>query len=149
MARRTFRMGRRCRDVKQRANQFAKHVALTAALLLAVAPAVAQVAAPGATNQTGVGTTSGTTSGSQSLGTLSQGTSSPSPTTGVICIEEMTATFCNVATGGNSAGYGSTGVSGGSGGSSSGGSGSSSTGVGITPSTPPCGDFPPANELCD
>ena len=47
--------------------------------------------------------------------TTQQQTSNRSPTTGVICIEEMTATFCNVPSGPNTNGYGSPGGSGGGG----------------------------------
>jgi hypothetical protein len=66
-----------------------------------------------------LGVTTGTPTTSQQL------TTNRSPTTGVICIEEMTATFCNVPSGPNTNGYGSLGGSGtGSKTGSSGGSGS-------------------------
>ena len=42
----------------------------------------------------------------QALGTNGQINTSTLPNTGVICQEEMVATFCNVATGPNNAGYG-------------------------------------------
>jgi len=60
------------------------------------------------------------------------------PTTGVFCIEEMTATFCNVVTGPNINGYGTR-------------TGSASNGAagGNTSSLPPCPAHPPFNELCD
>jgi hypothetical protein len=100
-----------------------------------------------------LGVTTGTPTTSQ------QQTSNRSPTTGVICIEEMTATFCNVPSGPNTNGYGSLGGSGsGSGTGSSGGSGSTggsasaaaSGGAGVnTSSIPACGGFPTANELCN
>jgi hypothetical protein len=100
-----------------------------------------------------LGVTTGTPTTSQ------QQTSNRSPTTGVICIEEMTATFCNVPSGPNTNGYGSLGGSGsGSGTGSSGGSGStggsasaaaSGGAVVNTSSIPACGGFPTANELCN
>jgi len=64
------------------------------------------------------------------------------PITGVFCIEEMTANFCNVVTGPNSGGYGArngSGSSNGTGGSAGGG----------TASIPPCPPEPPFNELCN
>ena len=87
--------------------------------------------------------------------TTQQQTSNRSPTTGVICIEEMTATFCNVPSGPNTNGYGSPSGSGGGGTGSSGGSGSAAAsasggGAGVnTTSIPACGGFPTANELCN
>jgi hypothetical protein len=56
------------------------------------------------------------------------------PNTGVFCIEEITATFCNVATSPSHSGYGS---------ATGGGAGSN------TSSIPICPEFPPANELCN
>jgi len=63
---------------------------------------------------------------------------SQAPMTGVFCIEEMTATFCNVVTGPNINGYGTR-------------TGSASNGAagGNTSSLPPCPAHPPFNELCD
>jgi hypothetical protein len=60
------------------------------------------------------------------------------PITGMFCIEEMTANFCNVVTRPNSGGCGArsgSGLSGGPGGS--------------TTSIPPCPSEPPFNELCN
>jgi hypothetical protein len=54
--------------------------------------------------------------------------------TGVICEEEMTATFCNLPTAPSNGGYYS-GVAVGS--------------SGPPAATPPCPEFPPANELCN
>jgi opacity protein-like surface antigen len=102
------------------------------AVLLALSPVAAQVVAPSTSN------------GQQSAGQAGQSTSSQAPTTGVICMEEMTATFCNVVTGPSSGGYGSSGGSGSGGGSASGGGPASNTS-----SIPPCSTFPPANELCN
>jgi hypothetical protein len=82
-----------------------KKPALIAALLLAASPAAAQV----------------TTSMSQQESALQGGqpvapqAPAQAPTTGVFCIEEITATFCNVPTGPNTGGYGSSGGSGPSG----------------------------------
>jgi hypothetical protein len=82
----------------------------------------------------------------QPLGAGGQIATSPFTNTGVICEEEMTATFCKVPTGPNGGGYGSgsgsTSVTAGSG---SGGGAS----VGSIQSIPPCGSEPPPNELCD
>ena len=63
---------------------------------------------------------------------------SQAPMTGVFCIEEMRATFCNVVTGPNINGYGTR-------------TGSASNGAagGNTSSLPPCPAHPPFNELCD
>jgi hypothetical protein len=96
-----------------------KKLALIAALLLAAPPVAAQVA---------------TMSNGQQLlgGQVGQSAPSQAPTTGVICEEMMTATFCNVPSSPNSAGYGP-----------SGGANSNTTSI------PPCPDFPPANELCN
>ena len=64
--------------------------------------------------------------------------STQAPITGVFCIEEMTANFCNVVTGPNSGGYGARN-----------GAGSSSGPGGGTASIPPCAAEPPFNELCN
>jgi hypothetical protein len=72
-----------------------KKLALIAALLWAASPAAAQV----------------TTMGQQQSGQSSQSAPTQAPTTGAFCIEEMTATFCNVPTGPNASGYGSSRVS--------------------------------------
>ena len=115
-----------------------KRLTLFAALLfsalavLAASPAVAQRA------------TSNGQSQSATQGVLSAPMPAPSqgPTTGVFCIEEMTATFCNVVTGPNTNGYGTRRASGSS-------SGSGSSGGGSTSSIPPCPAQPPFNELCN
>jgi hypothetical protein len=99
-----------------------KKLALIAGLLLAASLVAAQ-------------------SRQQALGAGGQTNTSSLPNTGVICEEEMTATFCNVPTSPNTGGYGSRGATGSS--SASGGVGSN------TPSIPPCPDFPAANELCN
>ncbi len=100
-----------------------KKLALIAALVLAASPVAAQ---------------------QQPLGAGGKTNTSPLPNTGVICEEEITATFCNVPTSPNAAGYGSRGASGSS--SASGSSGGASSN---TSSVPPCPDFPPTNELCN
>ena len=72
--------------------------------------------------------------------------------TGVICIEEMTATFCNVPTSPSHGGYGSSGFVGSSAASGlSAGSGVSGPTSRAAPSgaIPTCPEFPPANELCN
>jgi len=97
-----------------------KKLALIYALLLAASPAAAQVATSVEVQQLG--------------GPPVQSTPIEAPRTGVFCIEEMTATFCNVPTGPNNSGYGSHSVS--------------SVG-GISSSIPPCGSEPPFNELCN
>jgi hypothetical protein len=116
-----------------------KKLALIAALLWATSPAVAQVA----------------TSGQQQLGgQSSQPSSAEAVTTGVFCDEEMTATFCNVPTGPNTSGYGSSSVSSSSVSTSSSGSGASgvsgpSGGAATSPAILPCGSEPPFDELCN
>ena len=86
-----------------------KILALTVALLFAAWPVAAQ------TSQT-----------QQPLGANGQRNNSTLTNTGVICQEEMVATFCNVATGPNNAGYGT-----------HGGAAATST---PTPSIPACGE---------
>jgi hypothetical protein len=100
-----------------------KKLALIAALVIAASPVAAQL---------------------QPLGAGGQTNTSPLPNTGVICQEEMTATFCNVPTSPNTGGYGSRGATG-----SSSASGSTGGAVSNTSSVRPCPDFPPANELCN
>jgi hypothetical protein len=99
-------------------------LALIYALLLAASPAAAQLATSSRVQQLG--------------GPAVQSTPTVAPPTGVFCIEEMTATFCNVTTSPNTSGYGSRSVS-----TSSGGAGANS------PSIPPCSSEPPFNELCN
>src|SRR5215471_8800925 len=113
-----------------------KKLALIYALLLAGSPAAAQLA---------------TSSRVQELnGQSVQTTPTVAPTTGVFCIEEMTATFCNVTTGPNTSGYGSRSVSTASSRAASSGASPSSGGAGaISPSLPPCSSEPPFNELCN
>jgi hypothetical protein len=113
-----------------------KKLVLISALLLAASPAAAQLA---------------TSSRVQQLnGQSVQSTPAVAPTTGVFCIEEMTATFCNVTTGPNTSGYGSRSVSASSNRAASSGVSASSAGAGgISSSIPPCGNEPPFNELCN
>ena len=95
-------------------------VAIVFALLLAASPVAAQSVA-------------------QPLGAGGAINNSSPPNTGVICDEEMTATFCNVSTGPNNAGYGTN-------------AGVAATSAGITtpsPAIPTCSNFPPADELCN
>jgi hypothetical protein len=103
--------------------------------------------------QQGIGTA--TTTGQQS-----NQTNSANQTSGTICEQEMTATFCNTPTAPNTNGYGAIGggsgatASGASGsgsgaGSASAGSGGSGAGANNTSSIPACGGFPSANELCN
>jgi hypothetical protein len=94
----------------------------------------------------------------QALGTGGQVNNSILPNNGLICVEEMVATFCNQPTGPNTAGYGSSTASSGSnatsgsgaasGSSAGSGVGASSSGISTT-SIPSCGAFPPPNELCN
>ena len=101
-----------------------KKLALVYALLLAASPAAAQLATSQRVQQLG--------------GESVQTTPIEAPRTGVFCIEDMTATFCNVTTAPNTSGYGSRSVS-----TASGGAGA------IRPSIPPCSSEPPFNELCN
>ena len=66
-------------------------VAIVSALLLAASPVAAQ-------------------SVQQPLGAGGATNNSPLTDTGIICQEEMTATFCNTPTGPNNSGYGSSGA---------------------------------------
>ena len=113
-----------------------KKLALISALLLAASPAGAQLATSSRVQQLG--------------GEPVQSTPTVAPTTGVFCIQEITATFCNVVTGPNTSGYGSRSVSTSSSRAASSGVSASSGGAGaISPSIPPCSSEPPFNELCD
>jgi hypothetical protein len=112
-------------NVRMRANM--KKLALIAALLLAASPVAAQVATSGV---------------QQPLGAGGQTNTSSLPNTGVICEEEITATFCNAATSPNTAGYGPIGA----GAASSSGTGSAGS---TMTSVPPCAALGPANELCN
>jgi hypothetical protein len=107
-----------------------KKLAIIAALLSTASSVAAQVSTLNGQQQLGIGGQSGV-QGRQSA-------PSQAPTTGVFCIEEMTATFCNVPSGPNTNGYGSSGGSAASGGVRS-----------NTSSTPLCASGTPANELCD
>lgn len=125
-----------------------KQVALTIALIAALFPAVSPVSAQ-------VGTSNGlvqiaTPNGQLGLGSRGgQPAPSQAPTTGAFCIEEMTATFCNVPVGPNTNGYGSAAGTASSAGSASTG-GSAASGVGVNASSlPPCMREPAANELCN
>jgi hypothetical protein len=110
-----------------------KKLALIYALLLVASPAAAQLATSSEVQQLG--------------GPAVQSTATVAPPTGVFCIEEMTATFCNLTTGPNTSGYGSRRVSTSSSGAAS---SASSGGAGaISPSIPPCSSEPPFNELCN
>jgi len=103
-------------------------LATIAALVFAGSSAAAQVATPNGQAQSPIqGRATGSTQ---------------APTTGVFCIEEMTANFCNVVTGPNTGGYGARSGSGSNGGSSGGPGGGPS-------SIPPCPAEPPFNELCN
>jgi len=111
-----------------------KKLALIVAPVLAASPVAAQVT---------------TSMGQQELGFQSGQSAEPQaqappPSTGVFCIEEITATFCNVPTGPGTGGYGSSGGSGGSG-----PSGSGAAPGGNASSLPPCPSEPPFNELCN
>jgi hypothetical protein len=101
-----------------------KKLALIAALVLAASPAAAQ---------------------EQPLGAGGKTNTSTLPNTGVICQEEIAATFCNVPTAPSNGGYGSGAASGSSAASSSGGGSAAPP----SQSIPPCSTFPPANELCN
>jgi hypothetical protein len=105
-----------------------KEFAILAALVFAASPAAAQLATPNGQRQA---PTQGSATGS-----------TQAPITGVFCIEEMTANFCNVVTGPNTGGYGARSGSRSNSGSTSGPSGGTS-------SIPPCPAEPPFNELCN
>jgi hypothetical protein len=142
----------------RRATAQLRRLAWVAALLLAASPAAAQVVTSNG-GQLQINTPGGqqlsATQTSRSATQNSRSAPSQAPATGTFCIDEMTATFCNVPTGPNNNGYGSSGgsTSGGgsmSGGTSASGSGSTSAGTGVnTSSLPPCMREPLADELCD
>src|SRR5215469_3493239 len=113
--------------------------AIIAALAFAASPAAAQVATPNGLGQLPL--QSGATAGATGTTGGASG-SAQRPTTGVFCIEEMTANFCNVVSGPNTGGYGATSGSGSSGGATSGLGGGTS-------SIPPCAAEAPFNELCN
>jgi hypothetical protein len=107
--------------------RFGMKLAFIIALLLATSPVAAQQATIANQQQ-------------QPLGTGGQTVTSPLTNTGVICQEEMVATFCNVASSPNTAGHGTNG-------------GAAATSTGITtpsPAIPACGEgVVTANELCN
>jgi hypothetical protein len=117
-----------------------KAVAWTIVLLVAAnSPAAAQAVTGQGTVAPGEGLTTGATSqGTTSQGAASQGSTSQAPTTGTICEDLMAGTFCNVVGGASNGGYGASNGSGGTVGSAS-----------VPTPTPPCGEFPPADELCN
>jgi hypothetical protein len=123
-------------------NAIMKKLVLIAAVVVAASPAGAQLAAPNdqvssSTQGAAAGTARGATGSTQA------------PSTGVFCIEEMTATFCNVVTGPNTGGYGTRSRSG-SGSAGGGTATSAAAGAGGgTSALPPCPAEPPFNELCD
>jgi hypothetical protein len=99
-------------------------LAIVFALLLAASPVAAQ------------------SQQQQPLGAGGQTNNSPLTDTGVICLQEMVATFCNVPTGPNHSGFGSSGA----GAASSSGTGSAGS---TMTSIPPCAALGPADELCN
>jgi hypothetical protein len=101
-----------------------RKVAMLSALILAASPAVAQ------------------SQQQQALGAGGTTNNSPLTDTGIICQEEMTATFCNTATSPNRSGFGSSGA----GAASSSGTGSAGS---TMMSIPTCGALGPADELCN
>jgi hypothetical protein len=115
-------------------------VAASLPLIAKLSPAAAQAASSNGQTQTGQ---------------AGESTSTPAPTTGVFCAEEMTATFCNVVTGPNTNGYGRSTAPSSSGTAAANGAGSlsassSTTGAGgNTSSIPPCPSEPPFDELCN
>jgi hypothetical protein len=143
-------------------------------LVMPLVLALAASASPGALAQSsttnGLSTTTngiiGTVDGQSSAtsgqtATSSSQSSASTQSSGTICIQEMTATFCNSPGSPNTDGYGTIGAGSGSTGSSSSagsgsgagtasaGSGSGGSGANNTSSIPACGGFPAANELCN
>jgi len=88
-----------------------KKLTLITALLLATSPVAAQ-------------------SGQQALGAGGQTNNSPLPDTGIVCQQEMTATFCNAPTSPNIGGFGSSRGSTSSAGSGTGSGSGTSAGAG-------------------
>jgi hypothetical protein len=132
-------------------------------MVLAAALALGSAASPAAAQSKGQTQGNGQNAQSPSeLSALTQSTptqpaATQAPITGTFCIEEMTATFCNVVTGPNTNGYGGSSVA--APGSSSAGTGgtvgsisASGTGSGAggnTSSVPPCPSEPPFDEMCN
>jgi hypothetical protein len=106
---------------------FGMKLAFIIALLFVTSPVTAQQATTADQQQ-------------QPLGAGGMIVTSPLTNTGTMCIEEMVATFCNVSTGPNTAGYGSNG-------------GAAATSAGIatpSPAIPACGEgIVTDNELCN
>ena len=127
-----------------------KKLALIATLLLTASSVAAQVSTLNGQQQLGLGGQLAPF-GQQRPGVPGrQSAPSQAPTTGVFCIEEMTATFCNVPSGPNTNGYGSSGGSAATGGSTASGGSAASGGVGRNASSIPfCASGTPANELCE
>jgi hypothetical protein len=120
-------------------NEMKKRV-LIAVMLVAASPAAAQVA----TSQSQQGLLPGQTE----LAPTQAPTQAP--TTGVLCTEEMAATFCNVPTGPNFGGYGTVNRSAAIGASGTAGGLSAGGGVGGNASSvPQCPSPMPFNELCN
>ncbi|MBO0716020.1 MAG: hypothetical protein J2P55_01625 [Rhizobiales bacterium] len=112
-----------------------KTFAILAALLLAASPAAAEVVTPN--GQAQLARPNG---------------QAQAPITGVFCIEEMTANFCNVVAGPNTGGYGArtgSATSGGSGAGAASAGVSAGAGGGGPSSIPPCPSEPPFNEFCN
>ena len=127
-----------------------KKLSIIAALLLTASSVAAQVSTLNGQQQLGIGGQLAPFGQQRSGVQGRQSAPSQAPTTGVFCIEEMTATFCNVPSGPNTNGYGSSGGSAASGGSVSSGGSAARGGVrSNTSSVPLCASGTPANELCD
>ena len=116
-----------------------KAVFVMPALILALAASASRSALAQSTTTNGLSTTTnsiiGTVNGQSSATSGQTGTSSQSSAStqsgGTICIQEMTATFCNTSSSPNADGYGTIGAgSGSTGSSSSSGSGAGSASAG-------------------
>jgi hypothetical protein len=106
-----------------------KLLSLIVVLAVTASPVAAQTSgSSGQGSNSSQGGSSSQSGNSAQTGQLSQSS------TGVICEEEMTGTFCNTVTSSSSGGYGAS---------------SSSVGSATPTPIPACGAFPPANELCN
>ena len=128
-----------------------KHVAPVVALVAALFPAVSPVSAQvNVLNNQQVVVPPNV---SQTLGQSGQQAPPQGPITGTICIEQITATFCNVPVAPNTNGYGTaagtaSGTASSAGSAAAGGSAASGASRNAS-SLPPCMREPVASELCN
>jgi hypothetical protein len=131
-------------------------MALAAALALGLADSPAAAQSTGQTQSSGQNALSPSELSALAQPTPAQPATTQAPISGTFCIEEMTATFCNVVTGPNTSGYGGSSVSASSSSAPTGGTAGSISAAGTgsgagsnTSSIPPCPSEPPFDEICN